>query len=161
MWNNNDKRMIDIKEWVCNFLNCNVEKQDIPAPSPLEELDVTEVNTLLKSEFPKATLLLSDEKYKTTTKKELERYLEEDLTDKWNYIPTYFDCDDFSYALMGHLSNPDWGCLAFGILWTKVPGGAHAVNCFISNSHRVYIVEPQNDKIFSLPDNWEPYLVMM
>jgi len=152
--------MIDVREWLCGILKCN-KQNVISPPNPLDEFNASEVNSMLQAEFPKAQILLSDGYYKTTTKKELERYLKYDLTDTWDYIPEYFDCDDSSYSLMGHLSNPDWGCLAFGIVWTKVPGGAHAVNCFISNSGIVYIVEPQNDKVFKCPVDWEPYLIMM
>jgi len=152
--------MMCLRNYICNMLKCS-NTPSIPAPNPLDDLDSSEVLTILKAEFPKALILLSDEAYKTTTKSELERFLKEDIVDKWKYTSTYFDCDDFSFALMGNLSNPDWGCLTFGILWTSVPNGAHAVNCFISNSGKVYIVEPQNDDVFKLPDNWEPYLVMM
>jgi hypothetical protein len=70
-------------------------------------------------------------------------------------------CDDFSYSIMGRISNPDWGALPFGVLWTEVPGGAHAVNCFIDNNRDVWVLEPQTDSLFSLPGNWNPYLVMM
>jgi len=70
-------------------------------------------------------------------------------------------CDDFSFALMGHISNPSWGALPFGIVWTKIPGGAHAVNCFIDKNRDVWIVEPQNDAVYKCPSNWEPYLVMI
>ena len=153
--------MIGIKSWLCDILNCDSNSGNIPPPNPLDDMDSSEVLTLLRAEFPNAQILLSDAKYKTTTKKEIERYLKYDLTDTWDYVPEYFDCDNSSYSLMGHLSNPDWGCLTFGIVWTKVPGGAHAVNCFIDNNGEVWIVEPQTDSISKLPDNWEPYLVMM
>jgi len=155
---------MSIRSWLCDILNCNCNSGNginIPPPSPLDDSNSTEVLTILKAEFPNAQMFISDSDYKTTTKKELERYLKEDITDSYKYVSEYFDCDDFSFCLMGQLSNPDWGCLAFGIVWTKVPGGAHAVNCFISNSGTVYLVEPQSDKIFKCPDNWEPFLIMM
>ena len=115
----------------------------------------------LTAEFPDCPILLSDEDYKTTTKEELIRYLSEDTTNDYPYISEWYDCNNFSYTLMGRLSNPDWGCLPFGILWTDTPLGGHAVNCFVDYNRDVWIVEPQSDEVFELPDNWEPWIVIM
>jgi len=147
-----------IKSKICGNNN---QPQKIPAPSPLKDISHSEVLTLLQAEFPNAYVILTDAKYKTTTKKEIERYLKEDITDEYKYISEYFDCDDFSHRLMGNLHNPDWGHLTFGIVHTKVPNGAHAVNIFISDQNKVYLIEPQNDKIFKCPSDWEPYFILM
>lgn len=130
-------------------------------PEYLKDLTINEVYTILLSEFPEATLYLSDNKYKTVSKEQLKAYLHTNQVSENKYVSEYYDCDDFSFALMGELSNPEWGALPFGILWTKVPGGAHAVNCFIDSDHEVWIIEPQNDSIFKLPPDWVPYLVIM
>jgi hypothetical protein len=143
-------------------MGCNNEQQHgIPMPQMLTELDINEVNTILKAEFPSARLYLSDKQYKTTSIEELRGYLRYDLTSKNKYVSEYYDCDDFSYSLMGELSSPSWGCLAFGILWTTTDSGNHAVNVFIDSDHTVWIVEPQTDGVFPLPEDWKPYLVMM
>ena len=152
------------REFICKILGCkDIQEQEttIPEPYYLESIDYNEVSTILKAEFPQARLYLSDSNYKTTTIGELQNYLRFDLTDKHKYISEYYDCDDFSYSLMGGLSNPSWGCLPFGILWTSTPTGNHAVNCFIDKDRKVWIIEPQTDGIFELPDDWSPYLVMM
>jgi len=147
-----------IKKWLCNHLDC-VDK--ISPPEGLVNIDFSEVYTKLQSEFPDANILLSDNRFKTTTKAEIMRFLKGDNTDSYDYISEYFDCDDFSFSLMGKVSNQDWGCLAFGIMWTSTGSGNHAVNCFIDSAGEVWIIEPQNDKMFKLPNGWKPYLVMM
>lgn len=149
-------------KWFCDtFCNCPQSSGNISPPNYLEDMDYTEVMTLLQSEFSNATILLADNDYKTTTKSELERFLAHDITDQWQYVSEFYDCDDFSFSVMGQLSNPDWGALTFGILWTNVPGGAHAVNCFIDNNREVWIIEPQNDAFYKLPGDWTPFLVIM
>ena len=150
------------KDIICRLLGCtNIQQNNMPIPQQLEELNINEVNTILRAEFPSAKIYISDNKYKTTTIEELRGYLRYDLTNKNIYIPEYYDCDNFSYTLMGSLSNPIWGCLAFGILWTTTDNGNHAVNIFIDNERNIWIVEPQTDSVFHLPDDWIPYLVMI
>jgi len=151
---------------VFNIINDLIEKikkkkSGITPPNYLGEIDYNEVHTILKAEFPDAWIGLSDSVYKTTTKEELMKYINYDIIDEYHYVSEYYDCDDFSYALMGSLSNPEWGALPFGIMWTDVPGGAHAVNCFIDNNREVWIIEPQTDQIFSLPKDWSPYFIVM
>jgi len=151
----------DIKKYLCNALSCCEESASLSPPKYLEDVDSSEVYTILKAEFPNANILLSDSKYKTTTKVEYERYIKYDVTDKWKYVSQYYDCDDFSFSIMGRMSNPDWGALTFGIVWTQTSNGAHAVNCFIDHNREVWIVEPQNDNVFKLPSDWNPYLIIM
>jgi len=149
------------REWLCRILNCYGLETNISPPNYLEEIEYAEVFSVLSAEFPNCSILLGDNKYKTTTKEELMRFLKEDNTDKYPYITEWYDCENFSDTLMGRLSNPDWGCLPFGTLWTSMPNGAHAVNVFVDNNREVWIVEPQNDGIFSLPNDWNPYFVKM
>lgn len=133
----------------------------IDPPSGLEEINIFEISTIVQAAAPNAQHFISDLNYRTTTKTELMRFLKADITDAWGYIPELFDCDDFSFALMGHISNPDWGALAFGILWTQTPTGGHAVNCFIDKNRKFWVIEPQNDNVFEMPVDWDPWLVVM
>ena len=141
----------------------------IPAPNYLDDIDYAEIYSLLQSEFPSASLHLADRDFKTTSKTEMMRFLSKDLTDVREYVTEYYDCDDFSYALMGAISNPEWGALPFAIVWTDIYKtdakkeliGRHAVNCFIDKKRQVWIIEPQNDTIMECPKNWTPYFVVM
>ena len=152
-----------IKEWLCNFLGCCEPESGISPPNYLEEIGYDEVYSTLNAEFPECTLLLSDNRYKTTTKQELMRFLKEDNTDKYGYVSEWFDCNNFSYHLHGNISSPSWGCLPFGILWTTTSGGGHAINCFVDNNREIWLIEPQNDLMFKLDSKpiWKPYVVMM
>jgi len=148
-----------ILDWLRKYI-CKDESKLTP-PKGLDPIDVNEINTLLKAEFPDATLLFADRDYKTVSKTEFIRFLKDDDIDIRKYTSEFYDCDDFSFALMGAISNQDWGALPFGILWTEVTGGAHAVNCFIDKKREVWICEPQNDDVFKCPSTWKPYLIMI
>ena len=149
------------RKWLCKVLKCCDIQQGIDPPKYLSDISWSEVNTILKAEFPDASILMTDAKYKTTTKVEFIRFITYDISDKYNYVSDYYDCDDYSFSIYGNISNPEWGALTFGVIWTNTPTGAHAVNCFIDNDREVWIVEPQTDEVFKLPDNWKPYLIIM
>jgi len=136
---------------------------DIDPPSPKEDMNHSEVYTILRAELgDECKIYLSDVDYKTTTKEEIQRFLANDDTNLYNYIGEYYDCDDFSFRLHGKLSVPGWGDLTFGIFWVGMPGGGgHAVNIFIDSDSKVWCVEPQTDDIYELPKEWVPWLVVM
>ena len=155
-------------DWLCSKL-CQKwnEYPQIPPPQGLVPIDFSELYTLLRSEFEYTAIYMADNNYKTCSIQELQRFLKDDITDSWQYVPEYWDCDDASFSLMGRLSNPDWGMLPFGVMYvvieedenSKVAG--HAVNIFVDKNRNILIIEPQNDQIMLLPDNWRPYLIVM
>ena len=146
-----------IKELICGKQNIT----KLEPPKGLNPIDVNELSTILKAEFPDANVLFADRDYKTVSKTELIRFLKDNKVDLYKYVSEYFDCDNYSFSLMGAVSCPDWGALPFGIVWTKTPSGAHAVNCFVDKKRDVYIIEPQTDWIGKLPKGWNPYLVII
>ena len=104
---------------------------------------------------------MSDEEYGLTSIEEMSAFLKEDRTNEYVYGNSY-DCDDFSYRLMGNLSVPGAGKLAVGIIWViKENGECHALNCFIDDMCEAYMIEPQNDLIFSKPFGWRVVVIMM
>lgn len=111
-------------------------------------IDWTEVESLLKRAFgEKGTFFLVDGKYKIPTLENLKKFLAEDKTDLYKYVPEWFDCDDFSFRLMGQFSFPGWSDIAFGIAVSQV----HAYNCVIAEDKgemKVYLIEPQSDEVF-------------
>ena len=151
--------LTSIKKFFCDFLKCN--SLSYPVFNVIGKYDINEVLTLLKSEFPNASILLSDLEYEKISKEDLIKFLRSDDTDLYQYKPEIFDCDDFSYRLMGQLSIPGYSGIPFGIVWTKTPRGGHALNCFIDENCNVWLVEPQSDKVFKLPKDWDVYIVMM
>jgi hypothetical protein len=94
-------------------------------------------------------VLISDEKFRAITREQVEKLLKEDDTDTLNYIPEYFDCDDFSDVWLGQLTRRthDQG-FALGQLWyiNEQKGFGHAVNLFC-DGQKIWIVEPQSDLI--------------
>jgi len=137
-------------------------KDKLGKPSPLINIDNTEVMSILRAEMgTECVIYLSDADYQVTSKAEIVRFLSLDDSDKEKYVSEYYDCDDFSYRLHGQFSIPGWSSLAFGILWSGTPNGGHAINCFIDEDREVWVVEPQNDSIFKLPKNWEPWIIIM
>jgi hypothetical protein len=137
-----------------------IQRYGISKPKDLIESDWTEVYNLLNSEFPNAKIYISDRRTKLAPFSEYARFMKWSTVSQNKYIPEYYDCDDFSFALMGDFHRiPEWGCLAFGILWLKKP--AHAVNVFIDSNKQIWVVEPQNDNIFKMPTHWEESLVIL
>jgi len=106
-------------------------------------------------------LYLSDRLYQLASVQDVERLLSMDDTDKYQYVSEHFDCDNYAYRLMGNFNIPEWSSLAFGICWTGTPNGGHAVNCFVDNELRFWIIEPQNDQVFELPSDWKPFVIFM
>lgn len=101
-------------------------------------------NVLYKKakELGAQNVLLADEKYKLTDVASMKRFLELDDTDKPKYVPIWFDCDDFSFRLMGQFHTGKWASLAFGIAWSNT----HAFNIFF-DGNKFWIIEPQTDQI--------------
>jgi len=87
-------------------------------------------------------------------KLEKEKYLISRRNDNDNrikevkLIKNFIFCDDFSYELMGDVS--DWSSdLLFGMVWgNNANGDAHAWNFFIDDKEKLWFVEPQTDQIF-------------
>jgi len=133
----------------------------LPPPNNLIDIEAGTILTILKEKFTAANIYLSDSIYKTTNIDELIRFINSDKTNEYKYVSEYFDCDDFSFHLMGSIHNVEWGALPFGICWLSKPGGNHALNIFIDREQEVYFVEPQNDTVFLCPTHWVPYFVMI
>lgn len=103
----------------------------------------------------------SDREYNLTSVEDIKKLLSMDDTDRNKYVAELFDCDDFAYRLMGQFSTPEWAGLAFGIMWVQTPSYGHAINCMVDNEFQFWVIEPQNDKVFKLPGDWNPYVVFM
>jgi hypothetical protein len=108
------------------------------------------LHSILRKEFPNAELFLSDNIYLLCDPQDIKKFLKQDATDRIEYKPEDFDCDDFAYRLMGQMSVPDWSKLAFGIVWTD----KHALNCFVDEDGEIWFVEPQTDEILPTLKDW-------
>jgi len=146
---------------ILNWLRSLICEKYISPPKELEDISKDEIFSVLSAEFPKGTKFISDVNYKTTSKEEMMRFLKEDISDKYGYVSELYDCDDFAFKLMGQVSNPDWGCLPFGIIYTKVNNIYHALNCFIDKDRELWLIEPQNDSIYKCPKSWVCVMIVI
>lgn len=120
----------------------------IPKPKGKKKiLDVDSVEKLLRDAFgEKCILFLVDQKYRIPTLESFKKFLQKDKTDLYKYLGDFYDCDDYSFRLMGNFSVPGWADITFGIATSMV----HAYNCLIAEEDteaKVFLVEPQTDKV--------------
>lgn len=97
---------------------------------------------------------LADQSYLKADEELIDQILEEDETDLMQYIAEDFDCDDFAFRLMGVFHQTvKTAAMPIFITWVGTPQGGHAVLSYYCNGE-VWIIEPQNDAIFSVPKSW-------
>jgi len=135
----------------------------IPHPKvEREKVDSKYLEIALRKEFGEdAIIYLVDYDYHLIDVGEMRNFLAEDKTNLAKYVPEYHDCDDFSFRLMGQVSTPGWSDIAFGIVFAHTPEGEHAVNCFVSATHAVLLIEPQTDEIMAKPENWQVFFCLI
>lgn len=97
---------------------------------------------------------ISDKNFKTMNITQFRRILRYSPIRYVPYSKKRFDCDNFSFALMG-LMKLIIGDISFGIVWTDT----HAFNFFIDKDNKLWFVEPQNNKIVDKID--KPIRIMM
>ena len=91
------------------------------------------------------TVRLSDSIYGLTTSEEAKIYSETTKVAIKEYIKNSYDCDEFSFALMGYW-NLDLYQFAFGIAWSKT----HAFNIMVDNDKQIWVIEPQSNIFYKI-----------
>lgn len=130
---------------------CRVEEPLAP-PSSTQEISSGELYVILRNRFStKGVLYLSDRRYKLCNIKDVRRFCQADRTNRMKYVEEDYDCDDFSYRLMGQFSIPGWSELAFGIMWTE----KDALNCFVDEAKNLWFLDPQTDTISNDLADWQ------
>ena len=103
---------------------------------------------------------LADETYKEADPKKIKATLEANGTDSQKYIEEDFDCDDFSFRLMGVFhQDEDTASMPIFITWVLTKWGGHAVLSYYHNG-QITIIEPQNDLEFPVPEDWRLMLLI-
>lgn len=129
----------------------------IPNQHSTTRIDRVGLKKALLSTFGEKGLAIfkqSDNDYKLVDKEYFKSFLENNTVNHLKYIPTVNDCDDFSDLLMGDVTRWD-SDLCFGTIWvTTETGGGHALNWMIDTNETIWLIEPQTDVIFSMPDDW-------
>lgn len=121
------------------------------------EVTKNELKYIIKQKLNPRNVYISDSKTKLLELDSVNRFLTKSTIDLYKYQKEIFDCDDFSFVLMGQARRNLIGG-AFGIVWTY----SHALNCFVDVNHNIWIVEPQTDKL-TLAENYSKkiYLVII
>jgi len=85
-----------------------------------------------------------DSQYALLTKKQVEDFLKSDWTNFRLYRKEKFDCDDFAIILWGKFHEKFGNC-SVGFACSD----EHAFNFCVDESRKLWIIEPQTDKIFT------------
>jgi len=102
---------------------------------------------------------IGDAEYNEVDWDEVQKVLYSDEIQSWKYEAEEFDCDDFAFALMGAFHhNRKTAAMPIFITWVRMPEGGHAVVSILLDEE-VYIIEPQNDKIFVPPNSWKLMMI--
>jgi hypothetical protein len=104
--------------------------------------------------FGHCSIKLADETYRQVNLNQISQILKDNKTNEQKYIDNDYDCDDFTFQLMGTFhSNIDTAAMPIFICWVSTPNGGHAVISFYHNGE-IFIIEPQTDEIYSPPNDW-------
>ena len=143
------------------LLISKLKSKNLPAaPTITETISSAELKTIIKGAFGNSiTIIKADKDYALYSKSDLERFLSNDKVDKLKYANSKFDCDDFAISLCGkerswyRQAEGDAGS-TFGILHgdlrkkeTDTEPRHHAVNYFIDENKKIWLIEPQTDEI--------------
>jgi len=103
---------------------------------------------------------MADTYYQEADDELIKMIVDADLGDKEDYETEYYDCDDFAFRLMGILHcDRQAASMPIFITWVQMPEGGHAVLSYINEDGVVMIIEPQNDRMFSVPIDWKLQLL--
>ena len=138
-----------IRQLACSI--CGHQHRELPVSTSTTQIVREELWQLLYQRFPQmGALYLSDQVYRLCSLNDIREFLHQDATNHHQYKAEGFDCNDFSYRLMGQFSVPGWSDLAFGIVWTDI----HALNIMVGTDKQIYFLEPQLDKILLELEPW-------
>lgn len=121
-------------------------------PASSEQITGEELFQIINRELPQSShIYISDNVKWLCNRSDVDDFLLQDDTNKNKYVAEEFDCDDFSFRLMGQMSVPQWARLAKGIIWTD----KHALNCFVDENKELWYIEPQGDVIQVKIEDWQ------
>jgi hypothetical protein len=126
-----------------------------PVPGP--QMTSWDLNKMLRKYTD--NVWISDAIYSTSRKKDIEQFLKYNVFRFREYVPEKYDCDNYSFALMGMFTYLLSGH-AIGIVWVETPRGAHALNFFIDENKELWYIEPQTNAIFQT-DDYSPYFIVL
>lgn len=151
-------------KWYKNFIYSEYQRifKTTVEPISYNKIHITQLTNLLKPYCDK--VYLSDEKYSLTIVEEAKKFSEQTKVQYEKWLTEKYDCDEFSFALMGYW-NEGLAQFAFGICWSE----KHAFNLMIDKDYKIWIVEPQTNEFFSIEEvktnkkykNYYPFKIIL
>lgn len=153
------------------LLPCCLWAQDQQYPpvfdkSQSDQISINDLEIVLRTcvDFSRENrVYFTDNEYALPELWAIQSFLADDDTDQFDWVPEYYDCDDFAHRLMGNFSNPYYAPLAIGIALSGQPHW-HWFCLVVCRDRQVYVIEPQNDNVFLLENAgecYQPILVIM
>lgn len=153
---------------------CSSKKSGV-APPPLELTVRTsdEVRDILTQQLRCNHLHIGDSAYGSYSIEELRAFLASDNVNKLKYHKNRFDCDNFALVLAGreaeYFANASGEVgSTFGIVHGDIRKDEksdktrpHAVNVFIDDHGKVWLIEPQTDEIYAPTKNSTFWFVLL
>lgn len=122
----------------------------ISAPEIRSILEL-KTNIELKTSFQNA-----DASYKLVDIDNLKLFVAKNNLSRLVYEPEKRDCDNFMFMMNGDINHWDSDLAVGNIKGWKPDGSGHAWNWCIGTDMKIWFIEPQNNKIFKLPQElWE------
>lgn len=146
-----------------NWLRSIFCERYIPPPVDVKVYPHQKIKNLLLGQLPiseACSVFLLDRDYELPDKKDIVRFLEKDKTNYYKYSKEEYDCEKFTYRLMGNLSVPGWADLAVFFMC----GNHHAFASFIDSDDKVWVIEPQSDRVIKpseLSERYKPIWFIM
>lgn len=158
-------------------MGCLISRGLVPfqsSPTAWKDITKEEIKKIVKDQLRfTGSITFGDSQYCCPYKSDVVTYLKTDFTDTFQYKTELFDCDDFSRVLLGRFI--EWysqakaeRAICFGIIWGKIlkeeeqdTNSGHSVNFFIDETGKLWLVEPQNDQLFTLTSNSKVFNVFV
>lgn len=141
-------------------------KNNTPPPSEVTQVTGSELRQIIKKSLGDGVCChIVDGDYGCYSKEDLERFLKSDNVDQLKYHAERFDCDNFALALAGreaewYSTRSDKLGSGFGIVHGDIRKSEedtkkrpHAINYLVDDGGELWLIEPQNDKIFKPTSN--------
>lgn len=133
-----------------------------PVPATFSTMSSSILRRILRLQY-NPSIFISDSKYEICRHEDIKSFLKKYNINLRKYDKNKYDCDNFSFSLMGNFTNLMSG-YAIGIVWADTPKGKHALNFYIGlgehGKPEFYFIEPQTNEVFQNKE-YKPYFVVI
>ena len=99
-----------------------------------------------------------DMNYKRADESIIKAITDQDRIDQEEYVADFFDCDDFTFALMGAFHHcRETAAMPIFIIYVQWGEegniAAHSIMSYYNNG-QIILIEPQSDHCYTVPADW-------